>query len=1500
MNQLHDGWDEKTFGAGANSDTDPHIVGRTPGAYTDAQNMHIGDNTGGGGAMKKMHGETLVHGADQPGGDTYRCVGSISVSGRKFEVWASTDPTQYDPLIRIDGVTVAKSPSIPYRWDKILQLRASEDCDGGIVFDARSEATPLHWPVKNMLDAYNAGTGLFFGGFDIAAYQVNPTRPINRPVFLELLDVGANAGVLPGQRHYYIVMVNAAGDRTPDGPPVGPVNVPYTENTGGVPQTPAWPQAGIAGANPVESVLRTRFGVHMRFRVNNRANYDFVEIVCKHFSGNGGPDAVASISIVHRQAIGPGENLIRYAVDTGIELEAIATDEDAIRTHYIKAANSVEYINYRVWYGGVLLGKRDIRGEYFGDGDGRLIPFTKSLGEKGHSDPVNNCYFRRFQSGERHDVGVTYWDEGGGESFVDRVAQNYQMPNRRDEKSADSLAESDAPCYAANNATPPQVTPTFEVFDIDNADGKSQSRQFINIMADGRRKASSGFSNQASTDGDISGIDNGGVFPDGQYLKSAYMKPFRPVSPNDFKFGLDYLVNDVVFGTGDINAGTSGGGSPRAYNPQVFNPTHHTMGVALRGVVAPPAGTQGFSIVASPPARRVVTQALAKWVLVNGENQGNGFPQSPATKDLYKLHVCIPDYNSGYLNQEDWEGIRDRPSEFKVQLVSPLGICTDQFGSVMTSRTEDTVVGAYSNLSDLISVARVLWDNGQVNPGGGSGGYSPASPLPGGQDHFVGAASWRNNPGTNPWQGDTDELISIASAGEVLHEAGGRSLILTMGSQVYSSPNTAGSHDFDNPATKAFHEPWYVINIIQDGVNASDLNGYQWLNHYQPWVSAIGRVNSDPNQSFEICDERLGDFYTPTVGQERYIFVRTPSGIKRYLFQTPFAGQEILIVSSIGIYGFWTTPSGVQVHGLYTVDLNGPNSTFIRITYPGDTPVGSSVEVWYNNTVPAKAYGDMITSPSMATMVDARGNSNPVDNVDQAVRGPAEVKWLLHSTSLFTNGNQLIRTNGLPIPFANYRYNNRYMVPYGVGYNLNGGDFRLSVNQLATGQIISVRQWKAVFDCEVRSPSYLAMFETEAGGRRSYPQVNYIPRPYNYNPNDGLVSNGVFDNYLNSNLYSGSPVQDWQYGGTYSRQEVLPDYFARIPNAFFRAPEFGYSEEEKQCSLLLYSERDEPMVQDSPGLKTYPINNQKFINNDRGQIQLLYATSHGTLGIVVERGVYEAMLEKSTMYSADGTEVGMFSQDKAIGEVIARSKSVGMPGSTWMSAAKGAPTINGSKVDCLMWFDGNSASRFIAGTVQDMAIGTFRDGLKKAYTNNPGAVPVCAAFNQATDELLMNLGLRVLLHGPSAWQGGVDHVYDSMLYHQDKLYGMKDLKTFVINEGDLLDGQPVRGWIEIPSSPLSSRRMEWTRVKVNSERKPTRIEFYDKTGTLVSWTDEATFGRMYLRLEDNWENFVPRANASVDPEKKRLQGTVASYRIIFAEEGDDSVVSSALQVKVIK
>lgn len=1508
MKQDHRPWTLKDFKSGANTDADGAAIANADGVYRDARNMRLVDNAGNNGTLTKIGGEVPLYlpGAN-PGASTYHCIGSILVKGRTVEFWASEQPTIYAPLIRIDGVVMVQNAALPYVWNKDLQLHKMEDCEGGRVFDARSGGIPLHWDLGDIMAEYAAGNQTYFSGLDISAYQVNPLRPVNRPVFLGLDDIGAGSGMYPGQYIYSIRYVNANGDNTPEGPLLECVMVPLLDT---------WennlPETGVVGANAAQLALRTKWGVHLKYRVNNLANMAYVEIMRRQFILDAGIDQVEDVVIAARIPIAPGQNTVEEFTDNGDTVAALSNDATLILTHYIVSANSVRYINYHLVYGGVELAAKNIHATY--QGTDKTFPVTRSMGTRGHADAVNHCYKRRFQSGERYNVGAVFYLPDGSTSDVDFI-EEVQLPNRRDPKAGDSLAWSDAPCYAATTDVqgPVKVGPTFEVFDHDNATSKQgnpgsthEADQFVNVMQNGERLDSynGALPNIATLPGQgpntAEGIytDTGGA---SGVVKTSWALPLRPVSTNDWKTGLDYKVNTHV--RDDAN------GPYIPYSPKVFNVTHHSLALALRGV-SQPAGVQGFSLLASKPAGRVVAQGLARWSLSDNGTDSTGY--GPAIKGVYELDVSFPDYDGGMLSQADFDAIASGTASggYQVQFVSPLGFASEQYGSAMMAGS-----GApnrpWGFLSDMMSYARVLWDNGQINPGNAEGIHEP---QPNGGDGFTGFGKWRNGGiSDTPWGGGADGNVLVNVTGVQVITPG--KLRLTMDRRIYGAGNP-GSGYFSDQSTMDFHEPWYVVNIVRDGLHPDREGGYVSCNHYQAYVSDIGVVTGQ-NQQFRLADENLAMVQGQnTDGLERYIHIVSPQGGDQiYLNReamTPAQYTQSLL--SQAAQGWFPSPfTGTQVHGLYS--LNGD-----MLTLDSFAIVGAKVEVRYDPRIPSVFHGDRVSAPSLAVLVDGTGvvNKPPPSGSNPYVWVGDDngVIWALQAATQDINNKPYITssgcllTMGLGIPFRNYVYNPRYFVPFGVGTNLGllPGQ-NVFVNQFSNATIHSVRQWIAMFDCEVRAPLQLSQYEHNV--TRTFPHINYIPKPYNIDVSAGYgTANGFFPTNSGAassmvDLYPDLPQID--KGGFFFRQVPLSPYRVQPRVRYYERPPLAGEEQTVFCDALVFSEAYSPLKKNSPELKTFPVNNIEFMENDTGGIQRLYSNRNGMF-VLTESGAYHVLVQKNVAYSPDGVVQQMFAQDQFIGAVNPISKAIGMPGDWWRTAAEGSTLMGQSnREDTLFWYDGTSEFMLAGATIIDIAKGRYRKGLANAaFVPGTWTFPPrkCAAYDQDLDELLTGLhgGTPVYAASPQTnhWYGSYDYGYDKMLWTPGGMVGMRGLTTYRMNTGDMLNGKPITGWVKLAIAPYPNERMWYRRVKVDSVRKPARIEFYDENDVMVAWMDEATFGPHYLKKETAWEHWVPLDRVSIAPKKKAIQGRLAYAKVIFSDPGPDKMAMAGMLVVPVK
>jgi len=831
----HDPWVQKSFEKGANTDVEPDLSGNIQGVYYDASNMRPTSVSGGAGSIEKVGGEKIQWSTGPPG-STYVCVGAVVVGGHVMEFWASNADPPLSPLIRVDGEVMAQSPLLPYTHDHPLQFATADDCKGGLVMPVDDNSIPLLLSVDDIIEQFSLGALTYFSLFSPGAYQINAPAPCHRPRFYGLATVGGGGGLKPGQYAWSLRYVNHAGDRTNIGQESPLMAVPiYRGPFGAGTTTPVndatgFPGASLTGAALVNMGLNTQYGARIKFRIDNRNNYERIEVIRTEYNLGAGLTGLPVRKVSLQLAVLPGQLGWHEFVDTGEEIELIPTDEEDTQRLFILKAKGVRYIEGRMVLGNVGVAPKDIDLTFKDDGSGnRVFPITKNLGTFGHADPVQHAYYKNYLHGEKYSFGVVTFDGASGNGFVVPLVDNHQMPARRDPKGGDSLPYSDAPIYAAD--VNDFVGPTFENFDHDDAIAKSNADPFVNIAVNAARPTI-----WMNVVPGVTPIPPNplGIYQSGPNTVTSHCFPLHPTRYDDaIKDGHNYIVNPWV------RDDPANGATSLTYRPRVFEPNYHSLGLGMYGVdkTSIPDGISGFSVVRRKPAGRVVCQGLATYDL------GGATSTQPISKGQFTCVVYFPDMESGLVNLSVIEEFKTTPTAFRLEFQSPLGFCSELYGSANSLTTAGGA--SYGAICDMLSYARIQWDAGQINPLTGTAAFQPTTPGPIG-NNYVGYGQWRNPPPpTNIFA--TTITLGISNVVEYTHASGGREFVLTLDSQLYQTffPHSGGI--FSNPDTKAFHEPIYVVNLVREGALVDANGAYQTCGHYPFWWMNVSTMCCRPS-----------------------------------------------------------------------------------------------------------------------------------------------------------------------------------------------------------------------------------------------------------------------------------------------------------------------------------------------------------------------------------------------------------------------------------------------------------------------------------------------------------------------------------------------------------------------------------------------------------------------------------------------------------------------------
>lgn len=1526
LKTLHFKWLTSLFHKGANTDIDAERVANTEGLYRDAQNMRPVSVDGNSGSLEKIKGERLAYEADRPDPDNYRCIGACEAGGHQVTFWASTAVPPNDPLVKIDGTTHAMHQDIPYVANKPLQIAVRNDCGGGVVYTADDNGPLLFWDLAKMIQALDDGEETFFADFNIELVTVGLTAPANFPVHIgnEYLGVGMPVG----QYCYAIRYVDVFGNRTNIGLETPLIQVPQANEVNQAP-TAVYPgMRTYGGATSIDPP--SPWGIKIEFRIDNYAGYDSIEIIRHQHNDGSGLTGAGETRIVGRIQLTPDQFTIHTFLDpqdSNVN-ELIPADEAAIQQILIKAPKCVEYMDQRLIVANYKT-ESHVADVTFTEVDGSPMGFvTKKLTTgtgldevpNGYTYPPHNTNYKSFMRGERYGFAWQAWDGvmGKAPSMPIPGANDIQFPNRRDVKDGVDLIQSDDPCYAANvnvqSADP--VGPTYEVF----TQGSKRKEDFNTVINASYQGGSNVIARPQAmfNEFDPNPPNNGPITFSNHIINGlpvpcvdfATYAPWRPTGNTDtIQSGYDVPPNTKV---NVANAGNSSGFVP--VQGRINAPTTQALGGLLHGVNNIPSWAKAFTIPRTAPAGRIVAQGIGTYALFS--NGG-----TPAGKYTNRVHCHFPDINAGLVPLSVVEDIKANPQNYRLQFVSPLGFNTEiynHFGTFVNAGDfmgypYFGVPGEMADNVDMVSRVGVLYDQGTVNVGDSAPmGYQPAagSGVPFG--NYVGHDKWRSNatmqdntllPNYSFWQESPDQgnaLLQISTFVELID--GRSSLFSIITDQFIYTPEgiSVGTFTaFNDPGVRTFHQPFHVVNIIRIGaeVNNDNIKSYINTGCHVKMSACIGISDETANQEFRLVDERWEDCINYLGTDFRYAYVKLPSGVEEtYLCITGNTVISLPVVLADIAGGGYTTPDGTVVTGVYEAFQDTQQRWFLRFgIYSLIPPDGSRILVKYDSDAPIKVFGgDVTIAPSIHAVIDRFAT----------IPGPI-------------TGSNLFNLYGLPLPYVGYQLNPRYLMPR------EGGETEQAIH---IDFMRTLRQWCIMFDCESRVPLTMSLNRTADGVSSPYkdqwfPVVHFVIRP-NANLNftagtaNGLQPGWDVD-YPGEALYGAL-----DRGGLRFIQTHNLDYAKQRTPGFTSAPAIGYRERTDFCNATAWTPKTSPIYQDVPNFRTFTVANQYLISEETGEIKLIAAMSDGmgqNLTEWTENGVVDLLTNKNILTGAAGEVVATQATDLFIPENAEKwvSRYIGMPDEMWQLAARGQVPRGQTELETMFWADHNSVySRSANSAIRDIARGKYLKNMLP-FLVNPARM--AALWNGEHNEYWMQVmyfpdpvteveSMFVYAAEPTVdnWIGRFTHSFDRYLCVGQRLFGMKQQRTYELNTGFLIDGDTIRASVDTPIAPLPGMKKEAVRFRVRSIGAtsysyiaPTAIEYLDQEGVVATHQDQAIGGVYWIKNVDGWEQWIDRTLASYDPARKRLQSELFYQRVIHEAQEDFKIVLTQTQFKEI-
>ena len=1107
MKQQHHPQDIKSYQKGINSDTNSEFLGSSEqGEHLDALNMRSISMDGNNFAKKKIKGESilfpLIDNRCNPVGTItftgYECMMAQEINGNIVEIWASTEFNE-SPMIRINGLIVAYTPDLPFNLNYPLQYDKNESCVGGEFYVTNNLTPPLVFNVKDLLD--NSGdvdcTEKYFSEFNLESYEIQASAILYKPAFIKQDPsssgydyVIGGTGLNVGSYSYAYRFVDSEGETTEFSPITELIPVVRNASPANGPQ---YPFSRTFSSEPNTS-SPTSYGNHLRIRYQNENMFSYIELRRDSWYA-GDPIGTPPVSqIIASIPVTTGMNVIDVLdkadalFDDATELDP--EDQSSVNVN-IKRAKSIRYFNSRLYLMNIGYESRDVEDlvQFVDDTPSGVFSTIENLGNAGHKHVYNSAMYKSNMRGDKTGFGVVIFDKSNNPSFALPIpnAENFQFPNRRDVASTNTINTSYKGTVRAAN-TSGSVSQTHEVFDHFDAVSKT------------------GQDDDRNDEGLLYNYRDGGSLW-WEYTKSQ----MNPVSQFDTKSKLNKAVNNRV--------SLDSSGSWMDYKPKGFGSNYYAQGFAFKGLSQYPSWADGFSVVQTEPAKRVVAQGLGFYSLIPvGDTTG-----AETQKETDAFWSYFPDLD--VLNPEIAEDLINNPSTYSLQLVSPLGYFSEvynTFKSEVDNRRKGT---------DIITYARVIRDyntsdlSEQINPGlGNESGISDSSdPLD--QFKYIAYGRYTNylsgDSGAFPSNGQGNKIFPIIEVNDVTTNSTRQNYFRvviddsTTGS-IYNELGMSGalnlSNDADAPGVMEWREPMYVINLVKNNdIPSGVTTEYKYGSSYIKFKSLVLESSGAPDQSAVLVSERWEDCIPEIQGQvnnayaseKRFVYVEDIPGSPRrwmnYYFESNIDQGAILLGLAAAAPGPFVDPiltGGYPIYGVYGSEENPGDGDDICSVYtlkfvsvPGyedfTVPkIGSKVYVQYDNRFPVRVFGgDTYINESIWAPID----NNYDNNAD-----PSQVEggWIYPSNEFKMNS---------PFPLKSYDFVDTYPIwensaPWNYDF-----DYEFQFCDAIKANSTYIRQLVTVWPAETRinlSFAFNVEQPDKAVSDQYYPLINYIPRPY--------------------------------------------------------------------------------------------------------------------------------------------------------------------------------------------------------------------------------------------------------------------------------------------------------------------------------------------------------------------------------------------------------------------
>lgn len=1503
MKQQHHPTDTRTYEKGISSDINKEILGAgEEGGHIDALNMRSMPMDGNNLAAKKIKGEDLNYpNIDnrcfvEPGkllDQGYVCMMTQEIDNHIIEIWANPKDKDYPPFMRVDGQIVLMSDKFPVDLAHPLQYHKNENCVSGEFYITNNNTPPMVFSLKDLMTHSGmlpdtSCDQTYFDLFNIDKYTIQSTGILHKPSFIKQtasasgvydLVIGGT-GMPVGSYSYSYRYVTTQGDRTPFSPFTELIPVVRNNSTS---FSPYFPNTRTFASVP-DINSNTPYGNHIRIKYENNADFSFIEIRRDSWY-TGTPIDVPPISeVIGSIPITAGLNVINVLDRASGTFEGaviLDLEEQTNQFNSVERAKSIRYFNDRLYLMNVAYKPKDLGGAIkFVDNEKPVFPVIQKLFKAGHKNVFNSALYKSYMRGEKHAFAVVLFDEKHSSTYAEQIpgsALNYQFPNRREPLSSESLGMSYMGTVYAMDVDG-NLNQTHEVFD----------------HYDAVRRQSFDDSN-------------------GDYLISVKENdPFNvltPTSQNDTDTTYQYRIDQQV----GLN------GTPSEdFNPKGFGLDYYSMGYAFKGIQDyPEQWGDGFSVVQTDPAMRVVAQGFGFYSLSEAEKLG----QADGAKSTDSIWAYFPDLELLY--PEVYEDVLNNPTSYQIQFVSPLGYYTEVYSHI------NDVIDIRDKGADMIVYPRIMFDGKDIDDGqtifnpkiaNATGFYDPTT-----THRYIPYGKFTNTANSSspafPSNGNGNAVFDILQTNNVTTYSGSQSYLnIKVDAQIYNEtgPNSSTNPNLnaDDAGVMEWREPMYVVNLIKNSdINPGLTTQYKYCANYIKFKSLVLESDGSLNQSAQLVSERWedciptfnGEINNDYAGYYRFVYVVDEFLVeRRWLNVTNESGGFISgILGTLSSFGSATVTdaSGTyDIYGIYTHTQTQedmcPVFTLNFDYTPGyenftAIPLGSNVYVKYDNRIPVRIFnGDTYVNESIWAVMDNEYGAagEPKDTL-------ATFTW------------------NIPFPFKSYEYADGYRVWQKAGsvwnYAANTDKFKFNETGIRGAWI---RQMVTMWTAETRINLSFA-FNNESPEKANldqhFPLVNYITRPYKWQTGSEddrtTFENNNKLNPLYFNKY-GYEWNWWSFGGFRFSPQTNIDYTkSQTTTIYTSTPAVGFTEQSEYCTRVIWSERRPINIQNTPTVKTFAAKNYFDISDDTGEIKFAFSCLSNDKGnnlyAITDSGVCLLLVDKRIIHEINANELATVGSD--IGGILGQlwiDRTIGMSDETWRSWAEYS--------NSLFFMNDRGVFAFAENELVELSRNGFYELFERQFLSKLGVLydsNLCGVYNVKNKEYIFNIELKLehstMIYGvdQKALQCQSSYNYDKYLQLGHKLYGMRDAQTFELGIGNTLFDGDITCYITGVSDKDAYFDKEFIRIRVNSHSKPEQIYFYDsyddyKADNYSSMVD-AVANPIAIKDYYGYECYIPRKDLAPH---YRQQGRVLIFKIVSTTDEEFLVVSTGVQYKALK